>query len=129
MAGELPEFSQAPPTAAELADAETCAELMRRAASRIDSYALGEAWDYDQFEEDGPYYVILDDVAWDDDADMPTVATLGNQCADQTRAGWIARMGPQIARPLADLLHAGAVDATEIGPDFRLVALARALMG
>jgi hypothetical protein len=112
----LPEFSQAPP--AELADAETCAELMRRAASRIDSYALGEAWDYDQLEE-GSHVILA--------GDGTTVATLGECCIDETRAAWIAMMGPQLAQSLADILRAGAAEATEIGPDFRLVALARLL--
>lgn len=75
-------FPTTPPSDGQVADAESAAALMIRAAIRIDSYALHEVCDYDR-----------------------------------------------IARPLSDLLRAGAVDATAIGPDFRLVDLARAIAG
>lgn len=44
-------------------------------------------------------------------------------------AAYIAAMGPPVALALADWLDSAAVDAEQIGPDHRALAVARALLG
>lgn len=105
------------------------ADLLRKAADRLDSYAaplVDERWDYDKFSDDEPWVVLLDQ-DFDGD-DIPTVATLGRECIDRDRGGWIAKMGPQVAGPLSQWLRtaADAVDrypGMADGPDSAFVRL------
>lgn len=111
---------------------ETSADLLRRAADRLDELA-GMAtpgpWLIEfNFTGETPQALFVE---CDED--------LVRDCYDGTRGigaldhspdnVWAATLSPHVAAALAVWLRSAADDADEIGPDFRAVAVARALLG
>lgn len=80
---------------------EPQADLLRRAADRVEWVASDAGPGWDVYPEDGVRTATFD---------------------------WINLMGPAIGAPLAEWLRSAAVDAEQVGADWRALATARAIL-